>query len=100
MNEEKMYYQSKMEEWDDMKDCCHMKKEPKFISCAPKKKCVKTFDCTFKLYRMCYYRLYKVCHACGHEYDFYQHRGTCPRCQKKFFHMHTTDLSYNEYDMD
>jgi hypothetical protein len=65
----KMYKQ----DWDM---CCEMPKIP----CKSEKKCVKTFKCTYKLYRVCRYRLYKVCPRCGHEYDYQHHRGLCPHC--------------------
>lgn len=55
---------------------CEMPK----MHCKPEKKCVKTYKCTYKLYKICHYRLYKVCPRCGHEYDYHYHRGMCPRC--------------------
>lgn len=61
-------------EWVD-EDCLP---KPK---CKPVKECVKTYKCYYKLYKMCYYRLYKVCPRCGHEFDYYFHRGTCPKCR-------------------
>lgn len=76
------------------KGCCHEEKElcgkpqchdqvcfdvPK-IPCKPQKECVQTFKCCYKLYRICYYRLYKLCPHCGHEYDHHQHQGMCPKC--------------------
>lgn len=87
MNENDRYCKPKYEQWEDEKSCCHMKKEPKFCGCKPTKKCLKTFDCTFKLYRLSYCRLYKVCQSCGHEYDFHHHGGVCPRCGTQFYHM-------------
>lgn len=70
-----MCYEPKMPKMDyDM--CCEMPKSP----CKMEKKCVKTFKCTYKLYKICQYRLHKVCPRCGHEYDYHYHRGMCPRC--------------------
>lgn len=57
-------------------DCCDMDM-PK---CKTEKTCVKTFTCTYKLYRVCTYRLFKVCPRCGHEYDYYKHPG-CMKCR-------------------
>ena len=54
--------------------CCNMPK----MKCE--KKCVKTFKCTYKLYKICCYRLHKVCPRCNHEFDYHQHRGMCPHC--------------------
>ena len=87
MNEDDRYCKPKYEQWEEEKSYCHMKKEPKFCGCKPTKKCLKTFDCTFKLYRLSYCRLYKVCQSCGHEYDFHHHVGVCPRCGSQFHHM-------------
>lgn len=78
MHEDNMYYHPKYEQWEE-ENCCHMKPEPK-VCCKPVKKCLKTFDCTFKLYHISYCRLYKVCHSCSHEYDFHHHGGVCPKC--------------------
>lgn len=100
MNDDKMCYHSKFEEWDDMKGCCPPKKNIKSMCCSPRKKCIKTFDCTFKLYRLSYCRLYKVCQSCGHEYDFYHHRGMCPHCRTKFFSMHHPDYMMEDSDPD
>lgn len=65
--------------YDDYPDmdmsCCTPK-----MKCQPVKECVKTFKCYYKLYRMCTYRLYKVCPQCGHEFDYHEHRGGCPKC--------------------
>lgn len=70
-----MHYMPKMHKMDyDM--CCDMPKMP----CKVEKKCVKTFKCTYKLYKTCHYRLYKVCPRCGYEYDYHHHHGMCPRC--------------------
>lgn len=55
--------------------CCTPK-----MKCQPTKECVKTFKCYYKLYKMCTYRLYKVCPYCGHEFDYHEHRGSCPKC--------------------
>lgn len=56
--------------------CCDIPKIP----CKPKKECVETFKCSYKLYRISYYRLYKQCGQCGHEYDHQHHQGMCPKC--------------------
>ena len=44
------------------------------------KKCIKTNTSIFKLYEVCYFRLYKVCSWCGCEFDYYFFRGVCPCC--------------------
>ncbi|MPL69010.1 hypothetical protein SDC9_14743 [bioreactor metagenome] len=70
-----MCHQPKMHKMDyDM--CCERPKMP----CKCEKKCVKTFKCTYKLYKTCCYRLHKVCPRCNNEFDYHQHRGMCPRC--------------------
>lgn len=56
-------------------DCCI----PKY-KCKTEKKCVKTFSATYKLYKICQYRLYKCCTRCGHEYDYEEYKA-CPRCR-------------------
>ena len=86
MYEGNMYYHPKYEQWEGEPNCCHKKKQPKLCNCKPMKKCLKTFDCTFKLYRISFCRLYKVCQSCSHEYDFHHHGGVCPKCGAKFFH--------------
>lgn len=43
------------------------------------KECIKTYKSTFKLYKLCRYRLYKVCPWCGHEFDYYFYH-ICPCC--------------------
>lgn len=48
----------------------------------PSKKCVKTVNCTYRIYRMCYYCVYAVCPSCGHEFDVYRHKGHCPKCHQ------------------
>ncbi|WP_021168510.1 hypothetical protein SOV_02080 [Sporomusa ovata DSM 2662] len=67
----------------DMNDDCHDMDmsccTPK-MKCQPTKECVKTFKCYYKLYKMCTYRLYKVCPYCGCEFDYHEHRGSCPKC--------------------
>ncbi|MGI6092015.1 MAG: hypothetical protein ACOYD5_03290 [Negativicutes bacterium] len=90
-----MHYMHKMPKMDyDM--CCKPKMYKDYDMCEPKmkdhdmscnmpkmkceKKCVKTFKCTYKLYKICCYRLQKVCPRCGHEFDYHRHRGMCPRC--------------------
>lgn len=57
-------------------DCCDMSM-PK---CKTEKTCVKTFKCTYKLYKVCSYKLYKVCPRCGNEYDYYRY-PTCNKCR-------------------
>lgn len=44
------------------------------------KKCIKTNTSIFKLYEVCYFRLYKVCSWCGCEFDYYFFHGVCPCC--------------------
>lgn len=70
-------------ESDDMYDDCHEMDmsccTPK-MKCQPTKECVKTYKCCYKLYKLCTYRLYKVCPHCGHEFDYHEHRGCCPKC--------------------
>lgn len=66
---------------DHMDDCqMDMHCPPPKMPCPPTKELVKTFKCCYKLYRMCTYCLCKICPICGHEFDFHQHRGNCPRC--------------------
>ncbi|XEQ93846.1 hypothetical protein SCACP_27430 [Sporomusa carbonis] len=43
------------------------------------KKCIKIYEANFKLYRVCHYRLYKVCPRCGCEFDYYCY-CVCPCC--------------------
>jgi rubrerythrin len=50
------------------------------MKCKVEKECVKTYKSYYKLYKICHYRLYKICPCCGHEFDYHQHRGICPRC--------------------
>lgn len=73
-------YMGHMDHMDHMghmpMDCCDMPM-PK---CKTEKTCVKTYKCTYKLYKVCSYRLYKVCPRCGHEYDYYRY-PTCTKCR-------------------
>lgn len=64
-----------MDDCQDTVSCCTPK-----LKCQPTKECVKTFKCYYKLYKICTYRLYKVCPYCGHEFDYHEHRGGCPKC--------------------
>lgn len=57
-------------------DCCEMP----MMKCKTEKTCVKTFKCTYKLYKVCSYRLYRVCPKCGHEHDYYK-QPICNRCR-------------------
>ncbi|MEN6413782.1 MAG: hypothetical protein ABFC84_13635 [Veillonellales bacterium] len=62
-------------------DCCPpMPCEMPKMKCKPKKECVKTFKCCYKLYRITSYRLYKICSRCGCEFDHHMHQGMCPKC--------------------
>ena len=61
--------------YDMNMSCCTPK-----MKCMPTKECVKTYKCTYKLYRVCSYKLYKCCPSCGHEFDYHHHRGACPKC--------------------
>ncbi|CUH95458.1 hypothetical protein P22_1529 [Propionispora sp. 2/2-37] len=54
---------------------CDIPKMPKM-----EKECVKTFKCVYKLYRICQYKVFKVCPTCGHEFDSAYHHGVCPKC--------------------
>jgi len=65
---------------DDMDMCC-----PPKMPCKMEKKCVKTYKCTYKLYKVCQYRLYKVCPHCGTEFDYYEHRGMCHKCRSGMY---------------
>lgn len=56
--------------------CLDMEK----MKCKMEKECVKTYKTYYKLYKVCQYRLYKLCPCCGHEFDYHRHRGMCPRC--------------------
>jgi hypothetical protein len=51
------------------------------ISCKTTRECVKTYKTYYKMYRICTYRLYKVCSHCGAEFDYYHQRGLCPSCR-------------------
>jgi hypothetical protein len=51
------------------------------ISCRTTKECVKTYKTYYKMYKICTFRLYKVCTRCGLEFDYYGCRGMCPRCR-------------------
>ena len=50
------------------------------MKCKVEKECVKTYKSYYKIYKVCQYRLYKICPCCGHEFDYHKHRGTCPKC--------------------
>jgi hypothetical protein len=50
------------------------------IKCKTTKECVRTYKTYYKMYKISTYRLYKVCSRCGAEFDYYGHRGLCPRC--------------------
>ncbi len=65
-----------MDDCQDMDMSCCMPK----VKCMPTKECVKTFKCYYKLYKICTHRLYKICPYCGHEFDYHQHHGNCPKC--------------------
>lgn len=56
-------------------ECCVPKVSP------PTKECVKTYKCCYKLYKICHYKLFKVCPRCGHEFDHHHHQGMCPKCR-------------------
>ena len=43
------------------------------------RKCVKTYKLIFKVYKIYYYRLYRICSWCGYEYD-YELYPSCPCC--------------------
>lgn len=51
---------------------------PKWRQCT--RQCLRTYTSTFKLYRVCYFRLYKVCPWCGFEFDCYHYHDICPYC--------------------
>ena len=51
------------------------------IKCKTSKECVKTYKTYYKMYKICTYRLYKVCCRCGTEFDYYGHHGVCPKCR-------------------
>ncbi|SMC72336.1 hypothetical protein [Sporomusa malonica] len=65
-----------MDDCYDMDMSCYAPK----MKCQPTKECVKTYKCYYKLYKICTYRLYKMCPYCGHEFDYHEHRGGCPKC--------------------
>lgn len=50
------------------------------MKCKVEKECVKTYKSYYKIYKVCQYRLYKICPCCGHEFDYHKHRGMCPKC--------------------
>ena len=50
------------------------------MKCKMEKECVKTYKTYYKMYKVCQYRLYKICPCCGHEFDYHRHRGMCPKC--------------------
>lgn len=57
-------------------DCCMPK-----MKCKTEKKCIKTFTCSYKLYKLCMYKVVKVCPRCNHEYDHGRH-PMCPKCRQ------------------
>ena len=57
-------------------ECCMPK-----MKCKTEKKCVKTFSCTYKLYKVCSYKLMKSCPRCGHEYE-HDRYPACPKCRQ------------------
>lgn len=57
-------------------ECCMPK-----IKCKTEKKCIKTFTCSYKLYKLCMYKVVKVCPRCNHEYDHGRH-PMCPKCRQ------------------
>lgn len=63
----------------------------------PSKKCVKTVNCTYRIYRMSYYCVYAVCPGCSLEFDVYRHKGHCPRCHQ--MHHHGCDGGYGHEHM-
>ena len=46
----------------------------------PAKKCVNSYSLTFRLYKVSFVRLYKVCPLCGCEFDCHYFHGVCPYC--------------------
>lgn len=77
----------KCTDYDYDYDC--MDYAPKMDECCiPKmkceKECVKTFTCTYKLYKICCYKLYKACPRCHYEFDYHKHGGMCPRCSRMY----------------
>jgi hypothetical protein len=70
------YMKEKMEDDGYSSMCLDMEK----MKCKMEKECVKTYKTYYKLYKVCQYRLYKLCPCCGHEFDYHRHRGMCPRC--------------------
>jgi len=70
------HMKEKMGESSYSEACCDMSQ----MKCKTEKECIKTYKSYYKLYRICHYRMYKVCPCCGHEFDYYRHRGTCPKC--------------------
>lgn len=67
----------------ESESCCMPPKEsmPK-MTCKPTKECVKTYKSCYKLYKICSYCWYKCCMYCGHEFDYHQHQGVCPKCRR------------------
>lgn len=57
-------------------DCCMPK-----MKCKTEKKCIKTFTCSYKLYKLCMYKVVKVCPRCNHEYDHGRY-PMCPKCRQ------------------
>ncbi len=74
---------------------CHRKKHGYRCRCKPKckRKCVKTFNSTYKLYdHGCYYSMNITCCNCGHEFDCHRYL-VCPRCGTYMGY----DYSYLQY---
>lgn len=67
---------------EKMTDSCYsdMCADISQMKCKMEKECIKTYKSYYKMYRVCQYRLYKVCPCCGHEFDYHKHRGMCPKC--------------------
>lgn len=70
------YMKEKMEE-NCYSDLCS---DISQLKCKVEKECVKTYKSYYKLYKVCQYRIYKVCPCCGHEFDYHRQRGVCPKC--------------------
>ena len=86
MCEDQMYDYCKFDQGQMMSEseACYMPPKdcmPK-VACKPTKECVKTYKSCYKLYRMCTYVWHKCCPYCGHEFDYQQHQGVCPKCRR------------------